>query len=278
MFKLKWGNIILISMLSLSVVEIILANYKISMASIIRQAGFKQNTCYWETKIKYKPVEGKPFNYVAKQWLKNNKFFLESKDDNSGRTSVFIDNGDVKYAYFPENKQAMPWNERTESMFGKILDINLLSEMNKKRVKTNKVGQEKVLGKLCNIYEYNIKMESSLLAQPVTARVKEWFWIKEKIALKTKTQMPKHKIKMGYVSIPAPAATTWNIIEKIVIDQAISDKKFELPPNTEIVDMPDYSSPLGSTESPDSSGDNLEANPNIEKIPKEVKEVLQKLF
>lgn len=248
-----------------------------SIPEVLRQHGFKHQTASWTTVSTSKDSKGKVTKTTGKMWLKGNKYRLETKDKKQNKTTVFIDDGKERIVYMPEDKKAIKWSKEMESMYGGLMNSDVVAESARQRANAKKAGTGKVDGKKCTIYTY--KSTLTYMNSKVTSDVKEWVWKKESIPLKSIVKTPKHKMQMGFMAVDVPASESTTEIKDIVLDKKIKDSLFTVPTGTKIETM--SSAMQSRPKMKKSSG--KKSTPKAPKkgeqeIPAEVQDMLKGLF
>jgi outer membrane lipoprotein-sorting protein len=225
-----------------------------SIPQMMRAYGFKHKTANWISVSSTKDDAGKTTTSESKMWISGDKYRMETKDQQNGKRMVMIDDGQGMIMYQPDEKKAFRWGSAAESMFGSIMNSDVVAESARQRKTAKKVGGETVEGKPCDIYTYHSKL--TVMGSVVQSEVKEWLWSAEKFTIKTVVNTPKHQMKIMFMTTDVPASETTTVIKDLVLDKPVDDSLFTVPADVKIEEMqaPPTMGGQGRGESPQASG------------------------
>ncbi len=268
----KAGSVVIITSLLFGLNGLCQAKSK-SIVQHMRDSGFKHKTASWTAKSTQKDEKGKVSKTESKIWISGDKYRMESKEQQSGKKTVFIDDGKVKYIYTPGEKKAMKLGTGMESMFGQMLSSDIFAESARNRKNAKPAGKGKVDGKKCTIFTY--KSEITIMSNKISNDVKEWVWIKEDFPLKSIVKTPKQKMSMGMVTTEIPASETTTVIKKLAFNKTIAGNMFKLPKGTKIEEG---NVPAGRGPSTKSLHEKKPPKKSREEMPAEVMDMMKNLF
>lgn len=206
-----------------------------SIPKLLREYGFKHQTATWTSVTVQTEESGKKTESAGKIFISSDKYRMETKDPQNGKTHVFLDDGADMFIYTPEEKKAIKWGPAMESMFGSMLNSDLVAESVRQRKTAKKTGNEVVDGKPCELYTYTSTI--TMMNNSITSEVKEWVWVKENFPLKSVVKTPKHQMKIVFMTTDVPASETVNQVKDLVLDQPVDEALFRLPVGTKIETM-----------------------------------------
>lgn len=203
-----------------------------SIPQLMREYGFKHQTASWISKMVQTDETGKKTEGESRIFISGNKYRMETKDRQSGKTQIMLDDGQDMYMYTPDEKKALKWGPAMETMFGSVMNSDMVSESVRQRKAAKKLGSEAVDGKPCDIFAYTSKL--NVMNNVVTSDVREWVWAKENFPLKSVVKTPKYQMKIVFMTTDVPASETVNTIRDLVLDKPVDDSLFTLPAGTKI--------------------------------------------
>ncbi len=149
---------------------------------------------------------------TSRVWIKGEKMRIEQTAQ--GQKMVTLMKEGAMYLYYPSQKMAMKIDISAGAGQGGQENPKDMMEY-LKSVKTKPLGQERIEGKLCDVYQ--------IISSQTGARGKVWVWREKKIPLKSVMTVGNETITTRY--------------RNIQIGINIPDSLFELPPGTKIMDM-----------------------------------------
>lgn len=219
-----------------------------SIPQIMREYGFKHKTANWTSVSTQKEENGKTSTSEAKVWISGDKYRMETKDKQNGKTMIMIDDGKQMIMVNSAEKKAFVWGPDAEAMFGSILNSDLVAESARQRKTAKKVGSEVLEGKPCAIYAY--KSTLTVMNNTVSSDVKEWLWTAEQFPIKTVVNTPKYQMKIMFMTQDVPASETTNVVKDLVLDKPVDESLFSVPAGIKIetLDMPEGRPGMGGGE------------------------------
>ena len=149
---------------------------------------------------------------TSKVWIKGNNMRMEQIAE--GEKMITLMKEGTMYLYYPAQKMAMKMDISVGAGQGGQENPKDMMEY-LKNIKAKSLGQERIEGKLCSVYQ---------ITYPQTrARGKVWVWKEKKFPLKSVMTVGSETITTRY--------------RNVQMGINIPDSLFELPPGTQITDM-----------------------------------------
>jgi len=148
---------------------------------------------------------------TSKVWIKGNNMRMEQIAE--GEKMITLMKEGTMYLYYPAQKMAMKMVISVGAGQGGQENPKDMMEY-LKSIKAKPLGQEKIEGKLCDIYQ---------VSYPQGLRGKVWVWKAKKLPLKSVMTVGSETITTRY--------------RNVQMGINIPDSLFELPPGTQITDM-----------------------------------------
>ncbi len=149
---------------------------------------------------------------TSKVWIKGNNMRTEQIAE--GEKMITLMKEGVMYLYYPAQKMAMKMDISAGAGQGAQENPKDMMEY-LKSVKAKRLGQERIEGKLCDVYR---------ITYPQTGtRSKIWVWREKKFPLKSVMTVGSEIMTTRY--------------RNVQMGINIPDSLFELPPGTQIMDM-----------------------------------------
>jgi len=149
---------------------------------------------------------------TSKVWIKGNNMRMEQIAE--GEKMITLMKEGTMYLYYPAQKMAMKMDISAGAGQGGQENPKDMMEY-LKSIKAKPLGQEKIEGKLCNVYQ---------ITYPQTgAKGKIWVWKGKNFPLKSVMTVGSETITTRY--------------RNVQMDISIPDSYFELPSGTQIMDM-----------------------------------------
>lgn len=158
---------------------------------------------------------------ASKVWIKGNNMRTEQIAE--GEKMVTLMKEGVMYLYYPAQKMAMKMDISTGAGQGGRNPKNMMEYL--KSVKAKPLGQERIEGKLCDVYQITYP-QKGLPTEALTkagAKSKVWVWRKKKFPLKSVMTVGNETMTTRY--------------KNVQMDINIPNNYFELPSGTQIMDM-----------------------------------------
>jgi len=150
---------------------------------------------------------------TSKVWIKGEKMRMEQIAE--GEKMITLMKEGTMYLYYPAQKMAMKMDISAGAGQGGQENPKDMMEY-LKSVKAKPLGQEKIEGKLCHVYQ---------ITYPQTgAKGKIWVWKGKNFPLKSVMTVGSETITTRY--------------RNVQMDISIPNSYFELPPGTQIIKMP----------------------------------------
>ena len=149
---------------------------------------------------------------TSKIWIKGNNMRMEQIAQ--GEKMITLMKEGTMYLYYPAQKMAMKMDISAGAGQGGQENPKDMMEY-LKSVKAKPLGQERIEGKLCDVYQ--------IIYPQTGAKSKIWVWREKKIPLKSVMTVGSETITTRY--------------RNIQMGINIPDSLFELPPGTQIMDM-----------------------------------------
>ena len=159
---------------------------------------------------------------TSKVWIKGEKMRMEQVSE--GEKMVTLMKEGTMYFCYPAQKMAMKMDISAGAGQGGQGNPKDMMEY-LKSIKAKSLGQEKIEGKLCNVYQITYP-QTGLPAEALAkagAKSKIWVWKEKKFPLKSVMTLGSETITTRY--------------RNVQMDISIPDSYFELPPGTQIMDM-----------------------------------------
>ena len=159
---------------------------------------------------------------TSKVWIKGEKMRMEQIAE--GEKMIALLKEGTMYLYYPAQKMAMKMDISAGAGQGGQENPKDMMEY-LKSVKAKPLGQEKIEGKLCNVYQITYS-QTGLPAKALAkagAKSKIWVWKEKKFPLKSVMTLGSETITTRY--------------RNVQMDISIPDSYFELPPGTQTMDM-----------------------------------------
>lgn len=159
---------------------------------------------------------------TSKVWIKGEKMRLEQIAE--GEKMITLMKEGTMYLYYPAQKMAMKMDISTGAAQGGQENPKDMMEY-LKSIKAKPLGQEKIEGKLCNVYliTYSLPGLPAEASAKAGARGKVWVWKGKNFPLKSVMTIGSETITTRY--------------RNVQMDISMPDSYFELPPGTKIMDM-----------------------------------------
>jgi len=159
---------------------------------------------------------------TSKVWIKGNNMRMEQIAD--GEKMITLMKEGTMYLYYPAQKMAMKMDISAGAGQGGQENPKDMMEY-LKSIKAKPLGQEKIEGKLCNVYQITYS-QTGLPAEALAkagVKSKVWVWREKKFPLKSVMTVGSETITTRY--------------RNVQMGINIPDSLFELPPGTQIMDM-----------------------------------------
>jgi outer membrane lipoprotein-sorting protein len=159
---------------------------------------------------------------TSKVWIKGNNMRMEQIAE--GEKMITLMKEGIMYLYYPTQKMAMKMDISAGTGRGGQENPKDMMEY-LKSIKAKPLGQEKIEGKLCNVYQITYS-QTGLPAEASAkagAKGKVWVWKEKNFPLKSVMTMGSEVITTRY--------------RNVQMDISMPDSYFELPPGTQITDI-----------------------------------------
>ena len=159
---------------------------------------------------------------TSKVWIKGNNMRMEQIAE--GEKMITLMKEGTMYLYQPAQKMAMKMDiNMGVGQGGQGNPKDMMEYL--KSIKAKSLGQERIEGKLCDVYQITYP-QKGLPAEALAkagAKSKIWVWRKKKFPLKLVMTLGSETITTRY--------------RNVQMDISIPNSYFELPPGTQIMDM-----------------------------------------
>ena len=199
-------------------IQLVCFIYFVGLASSSIQAEEKLTTMSYDQMI----TSSQEKAITSKVWIKGNNMRMEQISE--GEKMIALVKEGAMYLYYPAQKMAMKIDIGAGAgQGGQENPKNMMEYL--KSINAKPLGQERIEGKLCDIYQITYPLTGlpvEALAK-VEAKGKIWVWREKKFPLKSVMTVGGETITTRY--------------RNIQMDINIPDSLFEIPPRTQIMDI-----------------------------------------